>query len=59
MRALHGCVGEDETELSFDSGAVITGVWPAAWLAGSWLEGNLDGRVGLLLVKDVEFLRDR
>ena len=49
-------MGEDETKLSFDPGAVITGVRPAAWLASGWLEGALDGKIGLFHVKDVEYL---
>ena len=59
VRARCGCVGEDETQLSFDTGAVITGVRPAVWLAGTWLEGTLDGRVGLLRMEDVELLEEQ
>ena len=49
---------EDETHLYFKPGAVITGVRPAAWLVDGWLEGTLNGRVGLVYVKDVEYLQD-
>ena len=45
--ALCACVGDDEKELSFDPGAVITGVRPAAWLAAGWPG----------LREDVEYLR--
>ena len=58
MQTLCACVGSDETELSFKSGAVKTGVRPAAWLVDGWLEGTLDGRVGLVYVEDVEYLQD-
>ena len=57
MRALYGCVGK-ETELSFGRGAVNTGVQPATWLAGTWLEGTLDGKVGLFVEEEVELLCD-
>ena len=56
---------EDEAELSFEPGALITGVWPASWLADSqfyhsrWLEGTLDGRVGLVLECCVKYLADQ
>ena len=59
VKALCACVKEDETHLSFEPGAVITGVRPAAWLTNPrWLEGTLNGRVGLVYTKDVEYLRD-
>ena len=56
LQALYACVEEDETKLSFEPGAVITGVRPAAWLVDGWLEGALDGRVGLVFREDVEYL---
>ena len=37
-----------QLELSFKPGALITGVRPASWLKGAWLEGTLEGRVGLV-----------
>ena len=59
VKALCACVKEDETHLSFEPGDVITGVRPAAWLFNPrWLEGTLNGRVGLVYTKDVECLRD-
>ena len=59
VKALCACVKEDETHLSFEPGDVITGVRPAAWLTNPrWLEGTLNGRVGLVYTKDVEYLRD-
>ena len=59
MKALCACVKEDETHLSFEPGALITGVRPVAWLTNPrWLEGILNGRVGLVYMKDVEYLRD-
>ena len=57
VRALCARVGE-ETDLSFKPGAVVTGVQAAAWLRNGWLEGALDGRIGLVFVKDVEYLQD-
>ena len=35
VRAVEACVGRDETELSFEPGAIITEVGPATWLADS------------------------
>ena len=59
VKALCACVKEDETELSYEPGDVITGVRPAVWLTNRrWLEGTLNGRVGLVYKKDVEYLRD-
>ena len=52
VRTLIGCMGKDEIELSYYPGAVITGVRPASWLEGRWLEGTL----GLIWEEDVEFL---
>ena len=56
VRAMCAWVGEEETDLSFKPGAVMTGVRPAAWLNNGWLEGTLDGRTGLFRVSDVEYL---
>ena len=65
VQALCACVGRDETqptaagsELSFKAGAVMDGARPTAWLVDGWLEATLDGRVGLVFVKDVEYLPD-
>ena len=52
----------DETHLSFEPGALITGVRPAGWVrddgvnCSRWLEGTLEGRVGLVLECWVEYL---
>ena len=56
VRALYARVGEEETALSFEPAAVVTGVRPAVWLKEGWLEGALDGRIGLVHVKDMEYL---
>ena len=45
-----------QLELSFEPGALITGVRPASWLMGTWLEGTLEGRVGLVPEDRVEYL---
>ena len=49
-------MGREETQLSFEPGAVMTAVRPAAWLKSCWLEGALDGRVGLIYEEDVKYL---
>ena len=63
LRAVEACVGRDETELSFEPGAIVTGVRPASWLkdsqsTGCWLEGTFEGwgRVGLVPESYVEYL---
>ena len=56
VQALCACKGGDETELSFEPGAVMTAVRPAAWMQARWLEGTLDGRVGRIYGEDVEYL---
>ena len=58
VRAMCAWVGEEETDLSLEPGAVVTGVRPAAWLNDGWLEGALDGKIGLFLLKDVEYLEE-
>ena len=55
---------EDEAELSFEPGALITGVRPVSWMEDDgfhfhWLEGTLDGRVGLVLESCVKYLPDQ
>ena len=32
VRTVEACVGKDEAELSFEPGALITGVRPASWM---------------------------
>ena len=62
VRTVEACKGSDETELSYEPGAMITGVRPASWVADDecncsrWLEGTLEGRVGLMLACCVEYL---
>jgi hypothetical protein len=58
VRAMCAWVGEEETDLSLEPGAVVTGVRPAAWLNDGLLEGALDGKIGLFLLKDVEYLEE-
>ena len=54
---------EDEAELYFEPGALITGVRPASWVEvplqtyhSRWLEGTLEGGVGLVMECFVEYL---
>jgi len=54
VRTLYACVGEHETELSFEPNAIITSVRPS--LEPGWLEGNLEGKIGLVPENYVEFL---
>ena len=56
VQALCACEGREENELSFEPGAVMTAVRPAAWMQARWLEGTLDGRVGLIYKDDVKYL---
>ena len=56
VQALCACEGIDETHLSFEPGAVMTEVRPAAWMQARWLEGALDGRVGLIYEEHVKYL---
>ena len=62
VQAVEACVGMDETELSLELGDIVTEVRTADWLADSrsyhsrWLEGTLEGRVGLVPECCVEYL---
>ena len=59
VQAMCACVGRytrGETQLSFEPGALMTAVRPALWLKTCWLEGALDGRVGLIYGEDVNYL---
>ena len=58
VQALVSCEGcsSDETQLSFVPGEVMTAVRPATWMRARWLEGTLDGRVGLIYEEDVKYL---
>ena len=57
-------VDKDKTNLflSFEPGALITEIRPASWVVDDrfrWLEGTLEGRVGLILECCVEYLPDQ
>lgn len=54
VRTLYACVGEHEAELSFEPNQIITNVRPS--LEPGWLEGNLEGRVGLVPQNYVEYV---
>ena len=54
VRTLYACVAEHETELSFEPNQIITSVRPS--LEPGWLEGCLDGKVGLVPENYVEFI---
>lgn len=54
VRTLYACVGEHETELSFEPNQILTNVYQS--LEPGWLEGNLDGKVGLVPENYVEFI---
>lgn len=54
VRTLYACVGEHETELSFEPNQVITGVRPS--LEPGWLEGTIEGKIGLVPENYVEYI---
>lgn len=54
MRTLYACVGENNSELSFEPNQIIENVRPSR--ERGWLEGWLNGRVGLVPENYVEFL---
>jgi len=54
VRTLYACVGEHESELSFEPNQIITNVRPSP--EPGWLQGCLDGRVGLVPENYVEFI---
>ena len=62
VRTVRAFKALDETDLSFEPGALITRVRPASWVGDDrthcsrWLEGTLEGRVGLMLECWVEYL---
>ena len=58
VQAPCACVGGEETQLSFEAGAVMDGARPAAWLVDGWLEATLDGRDGLVFLEEVKYLPD-
>lgn len=54
VKTLYACVGEHETELSFEPNQMITNVRPS--LEPGWLEGNLNGKIGLVPENYVEYI---
>jgi len=54
VKTLYACVGEHETELSFEPNQIITNVRPS--LEPGWLEGNLNGKIGLVPENYVEYV---
>jgi len=54
VRTLYACVGEHVTELSFEPNQIISSVRPS--LEPGWLEGILDGQVGLVPENYVEYV---
>ncbi|GAB6027268.1 hypothetical protein CHUAL_001553 [Chamberlinius hualienensis] len=54
VRTLFHCVGENESELSFEPNQIITSVRPSR--EPGWLEGTLNGKTGLLPENYVEYL---
>ncbi|XP_064482003.1 rho GTPase-activating protein Graf-like isoform X2 [Ornithodoros turicata] len=56
VRTLYACVGENNSELSFEPNQIIHDVRPSR--EPGWLEGRLNGRSGLIPENYVEFLPD-
>ncbi|XP_046636547.1 rho GTPase-activating protein 26-like isoform X2 [Daphnia pulicaria] len=54
VRTLYACVGENETELTFEPNQIIVNVRPSR--EPGWLEGVLNGRTGLIPENYVELL---
>ncbi|XP_077519059.1 GTPase regulator associated with FAK isoform X3 [Amblyomma americanum] len=54
VRTLYACVGENNSELSFEPNQIIDNVRPSR--ERGWLEGYLNGRCGLVPENYVEFL---
>jgi len=54
VRTLYACVGENETELTFEPNQIITNVRSSR--EPGWLEGVLNGRSGLIPENYVEYL---
>uniref|UniRef100_A0A1E1X5U5 Putative oligophrenin-1 n=1 Tax=Amblyomma aureolatum TaxID=187763 RepID=A0A1E1X5U5_9ACAR len=54
VRTLYACVGENNSELSFEPNQIIDNVRPSR--ERGWLEGVLNGRCGLVPENYVEFL---
>ncbi|XP_050736291.1 rho GTPase-activating protein 26-like isoform X5 [Eriocheir sinensis] len=57
VRTLYACVGENDSELSFEPNQVLTNVRPSR--EPGWLEGTLNGRTGLVPENYVENIEDK
>ncbi|RWS24765.1 hypothetical protein B4U80_06520, partial [Leptotrombidium deliense] len=54
VRTLYACVGENESELSFEPNVIIANVRQSR--EPGWLEGSYNGRVGLIPQNYVQFI---
>ncbi|KAK2713007.1 hypothetical protein QYM36_011641 [Artemia franciscana] len=54
VRTLYACRGDNQSELSFEPNQIITNVLPSK--EPGWLEGMLNGKVGLIPENYVEYL---
>ncbi|XP_069957012.1 rho GTPase-activating protein 26 isoform X18 [Cherax quadricarinatus] len=57
VRTLYACVGENESELSFEPNQILSNVRPSR--EPGWLEGTLNGRTGLIPENYVEAIDDK
>ncbi|XP_069183856.1 rho GTPase-activating protein 26 isoform X9 [Procambarus clarkii] len=57
VRTLYACVGENESELSFEPNQILSNVRPSR--EPGWLEGTLNGRTGLIPENYVEAVDDK
>lgn len=57
VRTLYACVGENESELSFEPNQILRNVRPSR--EPGWLEGTLNGRTGLVPENYVEAVDDK
>ncbi|XP_069996737.1 rho GTPase-activating protein 26 isoform X17 [Penaeus vannamei] len=57
VRTLYACVGENESELSFEPNQILCNVRPSR--EPGWLEGTLNGRTGLVPENYVEAVDDK
>ncbi|XP_042218707.1 rho GTPase-activating protein 10-like isoform X4 [Homarus americanus] len=57
VRTLYACVGENESELSFEPNQILSNV--RASREPGWLEGTLNGRTGLIPENYVEEIDDK
>lgn len=53
-RALYACKAEHDSELSFSAGTIFENVYSSR--EPGWLEGTLDGKIGLIPENYIEFL---